>query len=616
MTRRRGAAGWWLAASALLAAAGCSTTPSVATQDGEAVAKPSLELVVKAPSPLRELLSTHLDIARLQVLANGEPIGELELDRLIAATPAQARGLLETEGYFEPRIEMQRRDDGALPQVTVVVEPGPQVRVGAVTIDVQGELEERARAGDAAAIETLQVLEAAWPLSDGQPFRNTVWSDAKAAMLARLRSEGYLGAEFSGTGAQVDVETERARLFVVVDSGPLYRIGEIRVQGATRFGDDIVRTLSGFGPGRPATERTLIDYQERLVKSGLFGSAVVTVDPDPANAGATPVTVVVQERQRNEATFGVGYSTNVGARASLEMTNRQLFGWPLIATNSLQVAQLERSWTGELSTYPDSRFWRWLVAGSLENQLSSTDNTESWRVFAGRAQNTQRIDRLVGVALQQATLVTDEPLVPGTSITRSTANALSGLYNFVWRRLDDLLLPTYGETMTLQGSAGWAYSQQADDGPFARAYGRFTVYRPLGGDWYGQARVELGQVFHASSVEVPQTLLFRPGGQESVRGYVYRSLGPKVNGNIVGGDVMFTGSVEIARPILQRLPSLWGAAFVDAGSAAFGWDELRPVVGAGVGLRWRSPVGPLAIDIAYGFETQAWRTSLSVGVVF
>jgi len=101
-----------------------------------------------------------------------------------------------------------------------------------------------------------------------------------------------------------------------------------------------------------------------------------------------------------------------------------------------------------------------------------------------------------------------------------------------------------------------------------------------------------------------------------VRGYGYRTLGPRVNGVVVGGRVETSASVELEHVLTERLPSLFGALFVDAGNAADRWNELRPVVGVGTGLHYRSPVGPLRLDVAYGVNEQRWRLHLSVGVTF
>jgi translocation and assembly module TamA len=207
-----------------------------------------------------------------------------------------------------------------------------------------------------------------------------------------------------------------------------------------------------------------------------------------------------------------------------------------------------------------------------------------------------------------------------------TDKAVAASLNYHWLRrdLDSVLQPTRGTAVALQGGAGYGSgreqrtdrpNEETDHGPFVSAYARYNYYRPFGG-WYANARVEAGQVFVHDRIAVPDTVLFRAGGDNSVRGYGYRTLGPDVNGVIVGGRVLSTASVELEHSLTERLPALLGAVFVDAGSAADRWEKLRPVVGVGVGLHYRSPVGPLKLDVAYGVDEQRWRLHLSVGVTF
>ena len=318
----------------------------------------------------------------------------------------------------------------------------------------------------------------------------------------------------------------RARLFVVADSGPLFRTGDLVIEGLERYVDDPVRHLAGFGRGAPASEKRLIDYQERLIASQLFDGATVTVDTDPDRAAATPVTVRVRERPLQEVTVGVGYSTNVGARTSALHTHRKAFGWPAIARNRVELARRLQAWDGELSTYPGERFWRNLVGGAYSREVSASDTTTSWRARIGRTQDTPRIDRLWFAQVEQATVRADVEGVTRDELASRTATAYSGNVHWVWRDLDDVILPTRGVSLALQGAAGWATSDYAKSGPFSRLWGRATGYVPFGSAWYAQARVELGQVLRPEGVQVPDTLQFRPGGDNSVRGYDYRSLGP------------------------------------------------------------------------------------------
>ena len=134
--------------------------------------------------------------------------------------------------------------------------------------------------------------------------------------------------------------------------------------------------------------------------------------------------------------------------------------------------------------------------------------------------------------------------------------------------------------------------------------------------WYASARGEAGEVHTQGTVGVPDTLLFRTGGDDSVRGYGYNTIGVDEGGTIVGGKVLTTGSFEIAHPISRQLRQWWWAVFVDAGDATDSWTNIDPKLGYGAGIRWRSPVGALRADVAYGQETGNFRLHLSVGIAF
>ena len=313
------------------------------------------------------------------------------------------------------------------------------------------------------------------------------------------------------------------------------------------------------------------------------------------------------ERKVQEATVGVGVDPNVGLRTTLEHTHRRFLGRALTARNRVEFGGLRQTWEGEISTHTMPRLYRNLIGGAAERIESDTDVVTSQRVRVGRAQDTQRIDRLMFVEAQRSTRRTAD--------TREESRAIAAHYHGIWRRVDDNVLPTRGHVLALQAGAGQASAQPGRRGPFARAYARLHSYWPLRA-WYGHTRVELGQVFARQGVNVPEPPRFRAGGDESVRGYAYRSLAPVVDGELASGDVLFTASAEIARPFIERLPDLWGAAFIDAGRAAERWRDLDPAFGYGVGLRYRSPVGPVRLDLAWGQEVKKLRLHLTVGVTF
>ena len=566
---------------------------------------------IVAPEPLKALLERYLDLVRLGRISP-EDVEDSEWARLIDAAPLQVRELLQTEGYFAPQVNIQRnagRASGKPDRVRVEVEPGERARIGRVTLEVEGALERGHAAGEGHARTTLESWRESWPLDTGREFRNAAWSDAKAGALARLRAAGYATATWVGTGAEVDPQSNTVRMFLVADSGPLFRYGQLEIEGLVVQDADTVRNMAGAARGAPVTESLVLDYQERLQKSGLFENVNVTLDPDPERADSARVLVSLREAPLQVYTVGGGISANNGPRASVEHTWRRVFGYAASSRNKIEWGQKRQFWEGEISTHPGERQYRNLIGGTVENLESNSDNVLSQRLRVGRTQDTQRIERLYFVEAERSRRTT----VVGE---RSSALALSVNYHGVWRDLDSVVLPTQGFTFAGQVGVGRSSGTNARDGNFSRAYGRITVYLPLARAWYTQARLEVGQVFLGQSAVVPDSRKFRAGGDESVRGYGFRSLGPVVNGAVGGGNALYTASFEIARPILARMPSLWGAAFIDAGNAADSFSALKPALGVGVGVRWRSPVGPLRLDWAYGRETRKGRFHFSVGIAF
>jgi translocation and assembly module TamA len=578
-----------------------------------AAQRPALRLTIEAPSALATLLQRHLDVARLSRATDVETLGDDELRRIEQITPSQAQSLLETEGYVNAKVRVERSKDTSIdpPQtvLTVFVDEGPRVTVQRLKLDLLGPLGAAAEAGDLQAKSLQETLRVAWPLGVGNDFRNPSWVDAKANLLARLRAEGYAAASLLGSSATIDAERNTVWLAVVADSGPRYKLGTLRIEGLSMQEEETVRNLAGFRVGAPATEVALLDYQDRLIRSGLFDRVSVTLDTDRANPEGTPVLVRVQETRLQQATVGVGYSAKIGPRVSLEHTHRRIGGERATLRNKFELARLRQAWDGELLSHAQPNLFRNLVGGSFE-RLEATDASDvlqSVRVRAGRVRETTEEEQLSFAQLERVarTTATSREAVTGASLN----------HHATWRRVDSVILPTQGVSLTLQTGAGVA-SGPAGRGPYGRVLARLGLWQPLPGNFYGYARVEAGQVFTREGLAVPQTQLFRAGGDESVRGYAYRSLGPVSNGVVGGGKVAFSGTVEVARPVTATLPSVWWAVFGDVGQAANRWGDIDPVWGAGVGLRWRSPVGPLSVDWAYGQAVRRSRLHLSVGIVF
>jgi translocation and assembly module TamA len=625
MTRGLRVARWLAGPLAACALAGCATSPGEAAADkpagsdqppaAAAAAAPaaaasaplvgSYHLRIDSPDELRKLLTTYLDLARFQ--AESDDITSAELDRLAAAAPAQARSLLETEGYFSSQVTVARstHDDDGWPLIDLTVAPGPRTIVTGWRLDIQGALRSSADTGDRDALALLDRLHRTWHMRHGDAFRQTEWNSAKNDALALLRSEGYPTADWVDTSAAVDVSKQEVVLELKLESGPLYRLGELRIEGLSRYDDIAIRNLADFDPGAPYSEKRLLDYQDRIAMIGLFEGASVEALFDPQHPESTPVRVRVRENPMQAATTGIGFSSNVGPRVMVEHWHRRPFGWHVQSHNKIEVGRDLKSWEGELTSDPLKNQYRNLLAGAVSQLEATGEITTSARVRMGRSLETEEIERLIFGEYLQSHLE--------NALGERTAEAISLNYNWVWRKLDSIVLPTRGLATSIQWGSGWAMSNYADSGLFTRLYTRNTLYAPWR-SWLSVLRVELAEVFADDSVGLPDPLMFRAGGDDSVRGYGYRTLGPTENGVLVSGRKLFTASAEISHPFVSSRPALGWALFFDMGNVANEWKELDPVRGYGVGLRWRSPVGPFRIDWAYGEQLRKTRLHVSVGI--
>lgn len=599
-----------LAGALLLAAwlSGCATrpppqppAPPAPDVPADAPAVYSLDIRVEGDggNRLRDLLQQNLDLARYR--ASQAALSRVELARLASAAPAQAEALLETEGYFNAKADVDRDTEDET-RLRLAVTPGPLTRVGKVEIEFTEGL------ADDAAQSLRDTLRRAWPLKEGTPFTQSQWASAKSDLLLQARSGGFPLARWAETAARVDPDTQTAELRVVLASGNRARLGALRIEGLKRQDRETIERLAGFAHGDGYTEQKLAEFQERLAKTQLFDAVRVQLQPETVDAdGTNPVLVSVTESSLQQATVAVGYHSNTGQSISVEHLHRRPFDLPVRARTKLQLSRDLRGAEVELSSHPQPDLHRNLASLQFEQDRTGDTIATNLGVRLGRLYESTRDERLTYLELLRARETAGDEI--------NTNLAVSINQQWIRRRLDSALLPTDGhQALALVGLGQVRGGGTDDSGPFGRMQFKLGVYKPLGSHWYGSARAEVAQVVAHERVGVPEKLLFLAGGDESVRGYAYRSLGPKRDGLTVGGRVLATGSLEVAHPFTMSLPSLWGAVFVDAGNAASRWTDYRAVVGYGAGVRWRSPVGPLRVDLARAQETGKWRLHFSVGI--
>lgn len=610
----------WLAlllGSALACAAparaqdGSAAEPPASTPASAAQAGMPLRLEILAPAPLDAFLLRHAELQRYSELAD---LGRAELERLLLTAPADLRQLLATQGYFSPRVDVRLVENAGVPRtVRITVDPGPLAHVAGWRIVLNGPAQD-----DPVAADQRAALLAGWTLGEGRVFTQQDWDGAKQAALRQLTRHRYPQARITHSLADIDPERHEVLLRLELDSGPPYRFGELRIEGSDRYEPATIERLlrlAGVVRGEDFDEGLLQSAQQRLLEQGDYESVFVRIDTD-ADPGAAPVEVSVREAKQQKLVLGIGASTDNGGRLSVEHLHHRVPGLDWRATNKLQLERDTRTLGAALDSPVDPQGWHWNLGAQLQRQDDGSTITTSEQLKAGRAQGARRLERQFYLQYDRAQ-VHDRAL----AVQADAASSVSAHYGWTRRDFDDLANPTRGQGLALELGAGLTLSQTPQ--PYLSSRLRWQAYRPAfeasdrPSRW--SLRLEGGAVWSPDDGAVPATQRFLAGGEGSVRGYGLRDIGvPRSDGSVDPGRLLALASVEWQRPLwLDGRRSDWETAlFLDAGAVADRSQDLSPKVGVGAGLRYRSPVGPLQLDLAYGLERRAFRLHMSVGFLF
>ncbi|WP_229218770.1 autotransporter assembly complex protein TamA [Rugamonas brunnea] len=593
---------------------------------------------IDAPRPLDALLEQNLDLERFRGNAR---IDREQLQRMVRVAPAQIRTLVATGGYYSPEVSVRLDEAGQEPLVLISVQPGEPVRVGDVELTLQGFEPPPGQPADRRYDR--DALLASWGLPHGAIFRQADWEQAKRALLRQVVQTRYPRAQLTDSQATVDPDTHLALLRVVLDSGPELHFGELRIEGLKRYPPSIIANLNQIKPGDDYSEAALQAFQGRLQDTGYFATVEVSADmsavigeqleageaaqaklhgqstaaataPAPgttqaeaaaesaASMPALPLLVRVTENKRKNASAGLGYSTNTGNRASLTYDDLSIFG--LRMKSALTLETKKQSAHSDFYYPVTAQGYRDSVGASFERSDISGEITSVAAISGKRAWGTPLLERSLTLEFLSETKTI-------ANVETGSSKSLPLTYGSTWRHLDSLLFPTKGYVINAQ--LGGALLPILTDQAFVRGYARAVLYHPLGPHNNVIVRAEGGALASREKQGVPAVYLFRAGGDQSVRGYAYQQLGIQEGTAITGGRYLGTGSVELQ----HWFKPTWGAAvFYDAGNAVDTLKDFHPKSGYGVGGRWKSPVGPINVDLAYGHAVRKYRLHFSLGFTF
>jgi translocation and assembly module TamA len=593
---------WWLyaltlAAAALLNVDAEGAEPAVvAPTAAPAAIEPVYRVVIASPPALAPVIERSVGLVRWQTFADMT----LELmERLARDAQAEAREAAAAMGFFSAQVEVATDYSAKPAMVTLTVIPGEPTTIAGVNIDVTGPAVTDTPLGTAA----IASMRENWSLPRGDVFRQAAWTAAKARALAALRASPYAAAAIASSEALIDPDARTAELSLAVASGPAFRFGDLDIQGLDRYSPSLVRNYSAFERGDPYTEAALHRLIRRLNASGYFSSVQAAIDPDTAHPDDATVRIAVIEGPTRQVEAGFGYSTDVNYSARFHYRDVNVNG------NALQMlvdGELDsKIQSGSLRFTQPANAAGWLATWGLGAKRTDIEGLITRTAIAGTRWRTLEEERERALS---ATYYLDDQHPADAPPQQSHAVYVEG--EQYWREVDQLIAPT----------RGWMASAQLGGGipgistrSFGRVIGRAAAWVPLDGAHELAFRAEAGAVLAPSRDGIPSTLLFRTGGDTTVRGYAFESLGVPQGNAVVGGRYYAVASAEAIRWIGES----WGlAAFVDAGNAVDSLPDFQFAVGYGVGARVRTPLGPFRFDLAYGQQVHEVRIHFSVGLSF
>lgn len=519
-------------------------------------------------------------------------------DQLAREAVVEARDASATEGYFSAAIDITVDRSTEPAAVTLSVVEGEPTRVASVDIGVTGPATD-----DPAGAAAITDIRTQWLLPQGAIFRQTLWDSAKSRAVATLTASPFASAHLDSTQASIDPELRTADLKVDIDSGPPFHFGAIEVTGLDLYTPELVRNFSTLERGEPYSLQALQDYVRRLNSTGYFASVQAAIDPDPATAADATVKIGVIEAPPKRFEAGIGYSTDTEYRVTATYHDVNLDGHGLRFSAEARYESLAQLGSLQLVRPPDEHGWSDSALARLERTDLNDLITKTATVAVRRTSIEERVQWQFGLAG-----IYDQQFPLGAE--SETSHALYVDAERAWRRTDDLLSPTRGWMAVVALGGGIP-------GVSSRGFGRVVAHAqgwlPLEHSNELTARIEGGAVIAGSRIGVPSTLLFRTGGETTVRGYKFDSLGVQDGQATVPGRYYAAGSVEVTHWITD----LWGiAAFVDGGNAVDSLNSFRLALGYGIGARVRTPIGPFRFDLAYGQDSRQVRVQFSVGISF
>jgi translocation and assembly module TamA len=523
-------------------------------------------------------------------------VSPVELRRLFERADEQIRTSLEPFGYYEARVQgrLEKAEDGVY-RAHFNVTRGEPVIVREASVVVAPD--------EAAEIETVDLALENFHPKQGEPLDHAAYERSKQEIATALANDGYLKAQPVRRRVEVVRAAKTAEIDLAWDAGVRHRLGPVRFT-ESQFPDKFVQRYVPWREGEFYSAEKLLALQQTLVDADYFASVAVAPDLEHARDAVVPVDVLLLPAKRTVYTANVYVSTDTGPGTRVGAERRWINkrGHKLEA-NAEYSQRLEEISTQYRIPKPGLRNRNLTFGAAYRDEETDTSTSRMARFAATEVTDRWKgFQRTIGLQYLNGDFeIADQQ--------RSTSLLYAdGL--LVRKKANDLYFPQSGYSL-LYGLR-LAAEALASDTTLAQIRTEAKWLQQVGEDGRVIVRGALGAMAVDDFDALPPELRFFAGGDRSVRGFDYQQIGElDENGGVIGGEYLAVGSVEYEHYFLKN----WGAAiFVDAGDAFT--NEFDTNAGTGIGVRWKSPIGLVRLDVARPVISDfdhKWRVHLTIG---
>ncbi len=548
---------------------------------------------------LRENIRQHLSLADESCKA---PIWRL--NSLLANAETEITAAAQALGYYQLEYEAKIVNNKNCWGVNIILTPGEPVVVKELRIEILGEGTDD---------KIFQPLYDNPGIKIGNRLNHGRYEALKSRFDTLAASHGYFDSEFALARVAVNVAEKSAVIELVYNTGPRYKIGAINLKHNI-LNDDFLRRYYNIQEGDYYDTEKLLELKNLYNASNYFSIASVAPDLQALNDKEVQINIDLEERKRRAYSIGLGIEADE-PRVKLGFEDRYVNrrGHSLTADYSASEIKEEALVNYKIPLRRPAYEFLNVYTGYLEETVDTFYSEKD--LYGASYTHYQDNKWLQTYALdytyEESLVGTDEPetiglLIPSVSLSRT--------------KTDGSAYPMRGWSLIskLSGSP----ESLGSDRSFLQFYNRVKYIRPMA---KGRLllRTEVGLTDITNVKDLPASVRYFAGGDASVRGYDYKSLGPSEKSKrtqkeeVIGGNNLFVASVEYDYRFEE---TNWVAAvFFDMGNAIDDGDfNLKQ--GAGVGVRWVSPIGPIRIDVAKALDpitkddkTKGWRLHISMG---